>query len=101
MRPLGLVAIAALVLAACSPGPPEDATGEEIYVELCARCHDADLSGGVGPPLGPGSNAAAEDDEYLEFTIVNGRGRMPSFASLDQAQVDRLIGYVREVQSGE
>lgn len=93
----------ALVLGACSVGgPEEDATGEQIYSELCARCHDADLSGGpVVPPLGPGSNVAGEDDEYIEFTIRNGRGRMPSFPSLDETQLERLISHIREVQGGE
>jgi mono/diheme cytochrome c family protein len=90
-----------LVLSACSPGAPdEDASGEEIYAQLCARCHEADLSGGVAPGLGPDSNAATEDDEYLEFTVSNGRGRMPSFPSLSTEQLDRLVGYIREVQSG-
>lgn len=99
MRRVGAVLAMALSLCACSPGGPgEDATGEEIYAELCARCHDDDLSGGVGPDLGPGSNVHTEDDAYLEFTIVNGRGRMPSFASLDEAQLDRLIAYIRGVQ---
>lgn len=102
MRRPGIVALTALVLAACSPGgPPEDASGREIFARLCANCHGADLGGAMGPALGPGSNAASEDDEYLEFTISNGRGRMPSFASLDEAQLDRLVEYIREVQVGE
>ncbi len=98
---LALVGVA-LILAGCSVGrPPEDATGEEIYAQLCSNCHGDDLEGGVGPALGPGSHVTEEDDEYLEFTIVNGRGRMPSFeSSLDEAQVDRLIEYIREVQNG-
>lgn len=91
-----------LVVSACSlGGPPDDATGEEIYAELCTSCHGSDMSGGVGPALGPGSNAADETDEFLEFTIVNGRGRMPSFEStLNEEQVERLVGYIREVQGG-
>lgn len=97
-RRFAIVLLALLVVGCNLGGPEEDATGEEIYVQLCARCHGADLSGGVGPPLGPETNAALEDDEYLEFTILNGRGRMPSFDSLDQAQVDRLVAYMREVQ---
>lgn len=99
-----LIAILFLAIAAtgCSlGGAPEDATGEEIYVELCARCHGADMEGGVFPALGPGSSAADETDEYIEFTIVNGRGRMPSFPSLRGQQVDRLVAYIREVQAGE
>lgn len=99
MRRVGAVVAIALLLCSCDlGGPDEDATGEEIYLQLCAGCHDEDLEGGVGPDLGPGSNAAREDDEYLEFTITNGRGRMPSFASLDEIQLERLIAYVREVQ---
>jgi mono/diheme cytochrome c family protein len=52
----------------------------------------------VAPPLDAGSNAAMEDDDYLVFTVSNGRGRMPSFPSLDDGQLQRLIDYMREVQ---
>jgi dihydro-heme d1 dehydrogenase len=97
---LGLLVLA-IALVGCSVGrPAEDATGEEIYAQLCSRCHGADLSGAIGPSLGPGSLTAAETDEFLEFTIVHGRGRMPSFeSSLDETQMDRLIAYIREVQA--
>lgn len=88
-----------MALVGCSlGGPADDASGEEIYDLLCARCHGADLAGGVGPALDAGSDAAAENDEYLEFTIENGRGRMPSFYSLDDQQMDRLVAYIREEQ---
>lgn len=88
-----------VALTGCSlGGPAEDATGEEIYTELCARCHGPDLNGGVGPALGPEANSVSEPDEYLEFTIINGRGRMPSFPSLSDQQVERLVAYIREVQ---
>ncbi|MFZ0013645.1 MAG: cytochrome c [Acidimicrobiia bacterium] len=98
MRLLVAILVATVIVSACSLGAPdEDATGEEIYAELCAHCHGADLSGGIGPPLGPGSEAAAETDEFLEFTIMNGRGRMPSFSSsLDENQLDRLIDFMRD-----
>jgi mono/diheme cytochrome c family protein len=99
LREVGAGLLLTLTLAACSlGGPAEDATGEEIYTQLCARCHGADQGGGVGPALGPGSNAAAETDEYLEFTVSNGRGRMPSFPSLTDDQLDRLVEYIRQVQ---
>lgn len=89
-----------LALTACSLGEPDEgSTGEEIFQELCASCHGGDLGGGVGPPLGPGSNASDQPDEFLEVTITSGRGRMPSFSStLDQDQLDRLIGYIRAEQ---
>lgn len=103
MRRVATVVALLVAITACSPGgPPEDATGEEIYAELCARCHGADLGGGIGPALGPDSNVAEESNDFLQFTIVNGRGRMPSFeTTLDDDQVDRLIAYVREVQADE
>ena len=89
-----------LVLAGCTSPPPPNATGEEVYVELCASCHGADLRGGLGPALGASSNSANQDDEFLHLTIVRGRGRMPAFGSvLTDDHVQRLIGYLREVQA--
>lgn len=95
-----VIAVAlALCLSACTPPPEPDASGEEIYIQLCARCHGEDLSGGVGPPLGPNSNSATQDDEFLLLTIERGRGRMPAFGSiLDDEQMVRLIEYLREQQ---
>lgn len=99
--------MALLLVAACSVArPADDASGEDIYQQLCANCHGEDLNGGSGPlfnvspPLGPGSNSAEQPDEFLEITILHGRGRMPSFSSsLDDPQLDRLIEFIREVQS--
>lgn len=55
----------------------------------------------MGPALGPGSNSAEQPDSFIEFAIVNGKGSMPSFeASLNEGQVDLLVDYIREVQSG-
>jgi mono/diheme cytochrome c family protein len=97
-----LVIGALLLVSACSVGrPPPDATGEEVYRMLCANCHGDDLSGGIGPALGPGSDSAGQPDSFLELTILHGRGRMPSFeSSLDDAQLGRLIRHIREVQGG-
>jgi len=87
------------MLSACVGRPPEDATGEEIYLQLCANCHGDSLQGAVGPSLGPGSGAASQPDEFLRVTISQGRGRMPSFqSSLSDEQVERLIGYIRQEQ---
>jgi len=100
MRRLAAAISLSCLVVSCSLGAPsEDASGEEIYTQLCARCHGADLDGGIGPALGPGSASADESDDFLEFTIMNGRGRMPSFSSsLDDDQLDRLVTYMREVQ---
>jgi mono/diheme cytochrome c family protein len=87
------------ILAGCTPAPAPDASGEEIYLLLCSRCHGEDLAGGIGPALGPGSNSANQDDEFLELTTMRGRGRMPAFgANLSADQLQRLIGFLRERQ---
>lgn len=95
-----LLVLLLLVLAACSVGrPPEDASGQEIYRQICSRCHGEGLAGGVGPSLGAGSEVAEMSDEFMRFTIHNGRGRMPSFShTLSDEQVDRVVTFIREVQ---
>jgi len=95
-----LAAVLLPLLVSCSVGrPPEDATGAEIYSMLCANCHGPDLEGGIGPPLGPGSNAVTRPDSFLETTIIHGRGRMPSFSSsLSDQQLASLIDHIRQVQ---
>jgi mono/diheme cytochrome c family protein len=102
MRRLTVLALVGVFASACVGRPAADASGEEIYLQLCSNCHGDQLEGGIsGPPLGPGSNSAAEPDEFLSVTITEGRGRMPSFSStLTDAQVGRLIEYIREAQAG-
>jgi mono/diheme cytochrome c family protein len=100
MRSLPILLAAMLAVTACS-GPAEDASGEDVYLQVCARCHGADLGGGVGPALGAGSEAADRTDEFLVDTITHGRGRMPSFSqTLSPAQIDRVVTYLRRVQAG-
>lgn len=92
----------AVAVSACVERPGEDATGEQIYVEICARCHAGDLSGGVGPALDAGSNASSQPDEFLISAITDGRGRMPSFSqTLTQGQIERVVEYLRLVQGGK
>jgi mono/diheme cytochrome c family protein len=94
------VVLLAVLLAGCGAGLAEDASGEEIYNARCASCHRQDFSGGIGPPLGPGSEAADRPREYYEVTITAGIGRMPSFrTTLSEAQIDRVIDYVLAAQS--
>jgi mono/diheme cytochrome c family protein len=94
---IGLLLVA-LASTACAR-PAADAGGEDIYMQVCARCHASDLSGGVGPALGEGSNAAAQNDEYLINTVIEGRGRMPSFRqTLSREQIERVVAYLRERQ---
>jgi mono/diheme cytochrome c family protein len=88
-------------LVGCVARPGPDATGEEIFEQVCARCHGAAMTGGIGPALGPGSDAAQQPDEFLVQTITEGRGRMPSFSlKLSDEQIARVVSYIREVQGG-
>ncbi len=99
-RPVVLL-VSVLALAACTGRPAPDATGQEIFEQLCARCHGSGLQGDVGPALGAGSEIADEPDDFLHMTIERGRGRMPSFRrTLTEEQIDRVIAYIREVQGG-
>jgi mono/diheme cytochrome c family protein len=83
---------------ACSR-PPAEASGQEIYEQVCANCHGVDLEGGLGPAIGAGSNSAEQDESFLTLTVTRGRGRMPSFgATLSDDQVQRLVEYVRSRQ---
>jgi mono/diheme cytochrome c family protein len=95
----GIAFLVLVVAAACTGRPADDATGEEIYLQLCSNCHGDDLAGGIGPNLGMGSESAEQPDEFLEISILQGRGRMPSFqSSLNDEQLDRLIRHIRTVQ---
>ena len=101
MRSLALILAAVLTLSACTGQPEADASGSEIYSQLCARCHGADLGGGIGPALGAGSDLVDRADDYIEGVIRGGRGSMPAFGNtLDDNQIERLIGFLRSEQSG-
>lgn len=68
-------------------------------MDVCARCHRSDLGGGVGPALGPHSEAADQSDEFLVTVITDGRGRMPSFRqTLSTAQIERVVSFLRQEQ---
>lgn len=100
MRLLWIMFAVALVVVACG-GPAEDASGEEIYLQVCARCHAPDKSGGLGPALDRESEAAKRTDDFLIDAITHGRGRMPSFAqTLSENQIRRVVDYLRRVQAG-
>lgn len=87
------------LLGSCVERPPQDASGGEIYQQVCSRCHAPDLSGGIGPPLGPNSGAASQPDEQISQTISRGKGRMPSLSNtLSEDQIERVIAYLREQQ---
>ena len=84
----------------CSTNLAEDASGAEIYSALCTRCHSSDLSGGIGPALGAGSDLVDQPDAYLVQTISAGLGRMPAFRfNLSEVQIERVADYLRAQQA--
>ena len=101
--PLNTWVLAALLvlLSACGGGGvPEDATGEEIYVHLCAQCHGRDLRGGTGVPLvGEVAGSIDKPERYFTQSITAGIGRMPSFrGTLSEDQILRVSRYIMEQQ---
>ena len=71
-----------------------EANGRDIYLRNCSACHRPDRTG--APPEFPSLVGVA--DRYEEYTvkqlIAQGQGRMPSFASLGQDQLQAVFEYV-------
>ncbi len=102
-RPSALLLTLLLLAAACGGGGlDEQAGGPEIFSATCARCHAADLSGGIGPRLGMGAPSSDKPLEYFVQTISRGQGRMPSFdGSLSANQIQRVVEFILVEQGRE
>ena len=76
--------------------------GAKLYARNCASCHGEKGNGGIGVPLALPSFQASISDEYLRKTIHGGRpGRvMPSFSSLNKAEVEAIVRHVRAWNKG-
>lgn len=99
MRIIAVAALfAAVSLAGCSDAAT-DKYGGELFGVTCAHCHGSELGGGIGPPLGAGSNAANLTDDQITGVIRIGPGAMPAFEDrLTDQQIESLVGYLREQQ---
>ena len=98
---MGFLVVMMLVAYACGGGGvSEDATGDEIYVQVCARCHGADLTGGVGLALvGEDAKSVDKPERYFVQSISAGIGSMPSFrGTLSEEQILRVTRYIMEQQ---
>lgn len=91
-----LIACLLIVVAGCGGRVPEDASGEQIYASVCARCHGAELQGGVGPALvGDAVPSLEQPESYFTQTISRGKGRMQSFSGvLTDAQVQLVVDFI-------
>ena len=97
----GAIFVLALVMVACGgPDLPEDATGAEIYVQMCARCHGSDLRGGTGVALvGEAARSVDKPERYFVQSIYAGIGRMPAFRrTLSDDQIARVAQYIMRQQ---
>lgn len=106
-----LVPLAALWLAGCNSLPPgkpvaeltpQEATGHAVFIQACARCHNAyetqalhgpSLYGVFRKPYLP-SGAPAHDDRVLQV-VLHGRGLMPAAGGeLTEQQLQDLLRYL-------
>ncbi len=81
------------VVATLEPEPGPD--GAALYQTHCAACHQAAGEGvpGVFPALA--QNPRLNDTNYLLETLLQGRGGMPQFAHLTDAELAALATFVR------
>ena len=73
--------------------------GEQVYQYQCAMCHGTNLAG--APPAFPSLVGVLNrlTVEKVTDTVKEGRGRMPSFPNVDDAQMKALIEYLRAESS--
>jgi mono/diheme cytochrome c family protein len=85
--------------------------GQQLFQINCAVCHGATGSGIgalskysptegllVAAPLGAGSAAAGYADGKIFAIIRNGRGRMPSYARIEESERWDIVNYIRALQ---
>jgi mono/diheme cytochrome c family protein len=93
--------------AAIVEGDIRDLSGADLYAMNCASCHGADgressVPGIRSPALNNEDALAVAGDDYYRSIIVNGRSgsAMPAWGprggNLSKAEIDRLIGHIRE-----
>jgi mono/diheme cytochrome c family protein len=83
------------------PDPAAVERGQALFVANCGFCHGSNANGGGegGPDLI--RSALALDDEKgdkIGPVIHNGRGKMPPFAQMTQAQIEDIAAFLRAKQ---
>ena len=81
----------------------ESTDGAALFKSKCVVCHGPD--GTANTPMGKKLNIKSykspdvqkQSDADLKNTIVNGKGKMPSYKALTSEQVDGLVKYIREL----
>ena len=108
LRSLGTaLAMVALLATGCATAPEvtsgdaELELGRTIWSQRCATCHAPDGGGGSGPKLNDGAanNKYPNIEDQVEL-VVQGKNRMPSFATiLSEDETRAVVRYTREVLS--
>jgi mono/diheme cytochrome c family protein len=86
---------------ALTENKPSRSTGERTYHNLCSICHNDDRKG--SPPTYPSlvDLGTRLTQAQTETTILQGKGRMPAFPSLQGEYLQSLVQFVRSaVDSG-
>jgi quinoprotein glucose dehydrogenase len=74
--------------------PPSNSEGETLYNSRCSMCHGADRAG--QPPAFPSLvdiHSRMTDTQIAEQTH-NGKGRMPAFPDITEAQIKQIIQFL-------
>jgi len=78
--------------------------GENLFIENCEVCHQADAIGepGTAPSLTNPELLSISSDKFLEATIRDGREDtgMPPFAHLGRTKVRAIVSYLRSHAKG-
>ena len=69
-------------------GATEEINGESIVQSTCIGCHGGDLSGGMGPALNTGLDAA-----HVKDVVMNGLGTMPAVIT-NEAEAQAVADYI-------
>ena len=117
-RVVPVLLASALLIGACSTSPPSNdapledgstlvAEGEVLYQASCAECHGTDLR---GTDKGPSHLSIVYEpnhhgDAAFALAVINGVqqhhwpfGDMKPVPGLDEADMERIVAYVRENQ---
>jgi mono/diheme cytochrome c family protein len=80
---------------ALTENKPARSTGERTYHNQCSVCHNDDRSG--SPPTYPSLVDIGKrlSQSQIETAILQGKGRMPAFASLQGDYLNSLVQFVR------
>ena len=102
---LWVALLSALVLAACNthterPPEPEKVikSGQRLYLEFCAECHQTDGSGwsDLYPRLAGNPIVTLHDPEPIIDTVTYGQGSMMGFHDrLTSQEIAAILSYIR------